>query len=162
MVGPKGQLVEHRVPDPPPAARRHCWVTGSKDSPARTLALSSGGTPQREVVRAGRVRQKTTALWSFNGYRATYSGAALVAMLEAMHEVRPTFERRVFERWVDEQYAAQNSRVIGFLILLRVFEGRTVAASFSPVMQSRSVGAADQSSAQEDDDKGQDEQPARA
>ena len=32
MAGPKRQRVEHPVPAPPPAARRHCWVTGLEDS----------------------------------------------------------------------------------------------------------------------------------
>ena len=42
MVGPKGKRIQHRVPDPPPAARRHCWVTGSADSPGPHPGLVLG------------------------------------------------------------------------------------------------------------------------
>jgi hypothetical protein len=42
MAGPKGQRVEHRVPDPPPAARRHCWVNGSDDAPGPHAGLVIG------------------------------------------------------------------------------------------------------------------------
>ena len=42
MRGPKGQRVEHRLPEPPRAPRRHCWVTGSADSPGPHAGLVIG------------------------------------------------------------------------------------------------------------------------
>jgi hypothetical protein len=38
----KGQRVEHRVPDPPRVARRHCWVTGSDDAPGPHAGIVLG------------------------------------------------------------------------------------------------------------------------
>lgn len=39
MPGPKGQRIRHPVPEPPRAARRHCWVTASPDSPGPHAGL---------------------------------------------------------------------------------------------------------------------------
>jgi hypothetical protein len=42
LAGPKGQRVQHPVPAPPPAARRHCWVAGSDDAPGPHAGLVIG------------------------------------------------------------------------------------------------------------------------
>jgi hypothetical protein len=42
VAGPKGQRVEHPVPAPPRAARRHCWVTGSDDAPGPHAGIVLG------------------------------------------------------------------------------------------------------------------------
>lgn len=42
VAGPKGQRVRHPVPSPPPAARRHCWVTGPSYSPGPHAGLVIG------------------------------------------------------------------------------------------------------------------------
>lgn len=39
MAGPKGQRVKHPVPAPRHSARRHCWVTGTPDSPGPHAGL---------------------------------------------------------------------------------------------------------------------------
>ena len=37
-----GRAIQHPVPSPPPAARRHCWVMGSADAPGPHAGLVIG------------------------------------------------------------------------------------------------------------------------